>query len=78
MKEAAIEARDYERKISRERNAQALESLQKTMNVTRLSEAEEAKMRDAVKRVVDKYVKSVGEKVVAEFRSEIDKVRIKK
>jgi len=78
LTEAAIEARDYERRISRERNAQALEKLKATMRVTELSTAEDAKMREAVGPVIDKYTKLVGEGLVAEVRAELVKTRSKK
>jgi TRAP-type C4-dicarboxylate transport system substrate-binding protein len=78
LTEAAIEARDYERKISRERNAQALEKLKKTMRVTELSSADEAKMREAVKPVTDKYTKIIGEALIADVRAELVKARNKK
>ena len=78
LTEAAVEACDYERKISRERNAQALEKLKKTMRVTELSSADEAKMREAVKPVTDKYTKIIGEALVADVRAELVKARNKK
>jgi TRAP-type transport system periplasmic protein len=78
LTDAAIEARDYERKISRERNAQALDKLKKTMRVTELSAAEDAKMREAVKPIIDKYTKVVGESLIADVRAELIKARNKK
>ena len=78
LTEAANEARDYERKISRERNAQALEKLKTTMRVTELSSSEDAKMRQAVKSVIDKYTKIVGEGMVADVTAEVGKARNKK
>ena len=78
LREAAVEARDFERRISRERNAQALDQLKKTMHVSELSPVEDARMREAVKPVVDKYSKVVGGTFVAEFRTELTRVRGKK
>jgi TRAP-type transport system periplasmic protein len=78
LQEAAVQARDFERRISRERNAQALESLSKTMSVTKLTAAESAKMQGAVRPVIEKYTKIVGERLTAEFRDEIAKTRSKK
>src|SRR5262249_6754965 len=75
---AAVEARDYERKISRERNAQALERLRKTMQVTEPTAADQARMRDAVKPVIDKYTKQVGEGLVADARNELGRLRAAK
>lgn len=78
LSEAAVEARDYERKLSRERNGEALESLKKTMRITELAPAEDAKMREAVKPVIGKYSKVVGEPWVSELKAELAKARSKK
>ena len=78
LQEAAIEARDYERKLSRERNAQALDKLNTTMRVTELSSAEDAKMRQAVRPIIDKYAKIVGEGIVNDVTAELSKARNKK
>jgi tripartite ATP-independent transporter DctP family solute receptor len=77
LQEAANEARDFERKVSREKNAQALVELKKTMEITELPPAEIAKMREAVKPVIDKHAKTVGEDLVKEVNAEIAKVRQK-
>ena len=78
LQEAANEARDFERKVSREKNAQALETLKKTMQVTELPPAEIEKMRVKVKPVIDKYSKVVGEDLVKEVNAELAKVRAAK
>jgi TRAP-type C4-dicarboxylate transport system substrate-binding protein len=78
LRQAASEARDFERNISREKNRQALEKLTKTMRVAELGPVEEAKMREAVKPVIDKYTKIVGERLVGDFGTELAKVRSKK
>ncbi len=78
LQQAAVEARDFERKISRERNAQALERLRKTMRVTELSAAEDARMREAVQPVIEKYTGIVGASFTSEFMAELAKVRSKR
>jgi tripartite ATP-independent transporter DctP family solute receptor len=78
LQEAAIEARDFERKVSRQKNAEALETLKKKLQVTELPPAEIEKMRQLTKPVVDKHSKVVGEELVKEVYAEIDKVRGKK
>ncbi len=78
LQEAANEARDFERKVSREKNAQALEMLKKTMQITELPPAEIEKMRVKVKPVIDKYSKVVGEDLVKEVNAELAKVRAAK
>jgi TRAP-type transport system periplasmic protein len=77
LQEAAIEARDFERKVSREKNAQALETLKKTMQITELPPAEIEKMRQMTKPVIDKHAKLVGEDIVKEVYAELEKVRRK-
>jgi tripartite ATP-independent transporter DctP family solute receptor len=78
LQEASNEARDFERKVSREKNAQALETLKKTMQITELPPAELDKMRAKTKPVVDKYTSQVGADLVKEVYAELEKVRAKK
>ena len=75
LQAAANEARDFERKVSREKNAQALVELKKTMEIVELPPAEIEKMRAAVKPVIDKHAKLVGEDIVKDVNAEIAKVR---
>jgi len=75
LQEAAAEARDFERRIARERNAQSLEKLRKTMQVAEMSASEAARMRDAVKPVTAKYARLVGEAFASEFTAEVARVR---
>jgi tripartite ATP-independent transporter DctP family solute receptor len=78
LQEAANEARDFERKVSREKNAQALETLKKTMQIVELSPQEIEKMRQKVQPVIAKHSKLVGEDIVKEVNAEVAKVRGKK
>jgi TRAP-type transport system periplasmic protein len=75
VQEAADEARDYQRKISLERNAKGLEELKKLMTVNALPPAELARMADKAKPVVAKYTLIVGEPLVKEMNAEVAKVR---
>lgn len=75
FQEAANEARDYERKVSREKNAQALDFLKTHMQVSELPPQEIAKMREKVKPVIEKYSKEVGESLLKEVYAEIAQVR---
>src|SRR5215213_4665945 len=60
--DAAVEARDFERKTIRAYDTQALEELKaKGMQVTTLSEEEIAKLRDKTKPVWTKFTKEFGE-----------------
>jgi tripartite ATP-independent transporter DctP family solute receptor len=75
LQDAANDARDFERKLSKEKNAQALEKLKKTMQLSVLSPQETEKMRQAVKPVVQKYTKVVGEELVAETNAALARLR---
>jgi tripartite ATP-independent transporter DctP family solute receptor len=78
LQNAANDARDFERKLSKERNAQALEKLQKTMLLSALPPQETEKMRQAVRPVIQKYTKVVGEGLVNETNAALSKLRGKK
>jgi tripartite ATP-independent transporter DctP family solute receptor len=76
VQEAADEAEAYQRKLSREQAAKALEDLTKAgMKVNEIAPQEMARIRDKVKPVIDKYAKEVGEPLVAEVNAEIAKKR---
>lgn len=79
LQDACIEARDYERKVTREANAKVLKELQaKGMAFNEIPPAELAKMREKAKPVVDKYTKDVGDDLVKQTYAEIEKVRTQK
>jgi tripartite ATP-independent transporter DctP family solute receptor len=66
LMDAAAEAGAYERKVSREANEKAAESLKsKGMQVNTVAPAEVARMREKVAAVNAKYVKDGGEKLAA-------------
>jgi len=74
--DAANEAKPYERNVSREADAKALDSVKsKGMTVTEFPPQEIARMREKVKPVTDKYTKEAGEALVKELYAEIEKVR---
>lgn len=75
MQDAAIEARDFERKVSREKDAQALEFLKKQLQVNELPASEIARAREKVKPVIDKYTKEVGEDLMKDVYAELAKLR---
>lgn len=72
---AAKEATAYQREFSREASGKALAELKKTMTVTEIAPTEMAKIRAAVKPVVDKYTADVGPALVKQLYAEIDKAR---
>jgi tripartite ATP-independent transporter DctP family solute receptor len=78
LQDAANDARDFERKLSKEKNAQALEKLNRTMQVSAMSPQEAEKMRQAVKPVIKKYTKAVGEELVNEINAALANLRGKK
>ncbi len=79
IQDAANEAGAYERKVSREANDRAADSLKaKGMLINTVAPAEVARMRDKVKAVNDKYVKEGGESLANEINGEIAKVRAKR
>jgi tripartite ATP-independent transporter DctP family solute receptor len=73
---AATEARDYQRKVSRELDAKAIADIKATgMEVSELSAEETQKLRDAVKPVIDKFTTEIGADTVGALFKELDTVR---
>ncbi|WEX89854.1 TRAP transporter substrate-binding protein [Sinorhizobium garamanticum] len=76
LQQAAVEARDFQRKVSREQDAAALEEIRKTgMEVSELSPEETQKLRDAVKPMIDKFSADIGQETVQALFKEISAVR---
>ncbi len=76
LQDAAIEAGKYQRKVSRDQAASTVEELKKAgMQVTELSAAEQARMRDKMKPVIAKHAATVGEATVNELMAELAKAR---
>ena len=76
LREAALEARDYERKLSREAAQKALEELKaKGMQVNEIAPGEIARMREMVRPVYDKFTAAYDPAVVKAFRAELDRIR---
>ena len=76
--EAANEAKEEERRISQAKEAQAIDGLQKAMQVNTVSPAEVARMRQKVQPVVDKFAKEVGEPVMQQVTAELARLRAAK
>jgi TRAP-type transport system periplasmic protein len=77
--DAVTEARDYERQISRERNASGIAELKaKGMVVNELPAAELAKMKEKAKPVVEKHTKLIGEPLVKELYAAVEKAHAQK
>jgi TRAP-type transport system periplasmic protein len=77
--DAVTEARDYERQISRERNASGIAELKaKGMVINELPAAELAKMKEKAKPVVEKHTKLIGEPLVKELYAAVEKAHTQK
>ena len=73
---AATEARDYQRKVSREVDAKAIADIKATgMEVNELSPEETQKLRDAVKPLIDKFGAEIGPDTVSALFKELDTIR---
>ena len=75
LQDAAVEAAAYQRQVNRDKAAGDLEALKKAgMQVTELSVAEQAKLREKLKPVIDKHGAAIAA-TVAEMQAELAKVR---
>ncbi|TCV65518.1 tripartite ATP-independent transporter DctP family solute receptor [Neorhizobium sp. R1-B] len=78
LQSAATEARDFQRKVSREADAKAVAEIkEKGMQVDELSAAETQKLRDAVKPLIDKFSADIGADTVSLLFRELEAVRKK-
>lgn len=74
--DAAIEAGKFQRQAARDAAGATLDALKKAgMQVTELSPAETAKLREKMKPVIAKYSSGVGESTVNELTAELAKLR---
>jgi TRAP-type transport system periplasmic protein len=75
VQEAAVEATNYQRTVSREASAKAVGELKaKGMIHNEIAPAEMARMRAAVKPVHDKFAASYDPAVMTLFKSELERV----
>jgi len=75
LSEAANEVKPYQRQVSREMDAKAVETLKgKGMAINEVSEQERARMRERLQPVVDKHKQAVGE-LAGEMTAAIEKIR---
>jgi tripartite ATP-independent transporter DctP family solute receptor len=75
LQDAASEAAQFQRKVNRDAAATQLADLKKAgMQVTELSAAEQAKLRDEFKPVIDKHGAAIAA-TVAELQAELAKLR---
>ncbi len=75
IQDAAIEAQNYQRVVSREVSSKAVAELKaKGMLFNEISASEQARMRSAVKPVHEKFAASYDPAVVKLFKSELERV----
>jgi tripartite ATP-independent transporter DctP family solute receptor len=75
LQDAAAEASKFQRQLNRDKAAGDLAELKKAgMQVTEFSAAEQAKLRDKLKPVIDKHGATIGT-TVAELQAELAKAR---
>ncbi|MGH6762675.1 MAG: TRAP transporter substrate-binding protein [Phyllobacterium sp.] len=76
LQSAATEARDYQRKVSREADAKAIDEIKATgMEVIELSPEETQKLRDAVKPLIEKFSVEIGPETVEQLFKELAAAR---
>jgi tripartite ATP-independent transporter DctP family solute receptor len=75
LTDAANEVKGYERQVSRELDAKALDTLKsRGMVITEVSAQERARMRDKLKPVIDKHRQTTGE-LGKEMTAEVQRIR---
>ena len=76
LADAGVEASKYQRQVSRDAASTALENLKKNgMQVTELSPAELARLREKMKPVIAKHSEVVGAETVSALQGELAKLR---
>ena len=76
LKDAAVEAAVWQRKVARDEAAKVLDAAKKAgMTIHQLTAADVAALREVAKPVIAKHSKSVGEDFVNEVNAEIAKLR---
>lgn len=75
IQDAVTESQDYQRKFARSEDDKALAKLQKSMKVNTVEPAEQARIREKIKPVFDKYAKDVGEPTIKEITAALAKMR---
>nr|WP_106780498.1 TRAP transporter substrate-binding protein [Lysinibacillus timonensis] len=75
VKNAAIEAGEHNRKLSRETAVSSLEELKSLMEYNKIEGAELEAFKAAVQPVIEQYKATIGEDFVNEFLAEIEKAQ---
>lgn len=78
LQAAAIEARDFQRRLNRTENASALTALKdKGMQITEISRSDAERIRTRLRDVLDKYNRDIGGASVLEMYVELSRLRTK-
>ena len=76
LQEATLEARDYQRAVSREQGGKAVEELKaEGMEVSELPADEVAKFREKAKPVADKYAAQIDPTLVQQLQGQLAELR---
>ena len=75
LREAALEARDYQRKVSVASEQKAVNELKKAgLNYNEVAPAEQERMRQAVQPAIDRFIRTYDPKIQELYRTEIARV----
>ncbi|HWO97355.1 MAG TPA: TRAP transporter substrate-binding protein [Bacillus sp. (in: firmicutes)] len=78
MREAALEAGEYQRELNKRENEKALKNLKEEgMKINEVKPEEIEKMKEMIQPVTDKYSQKFGADLVREMMTEVEKVRNK-
>jgi len=76
LQESAVEARAYQREVSRKASRAALDELkQKGMEMNTLEKEQLVRMREITQPVIDKFAASYDQELVKAFYAEVEKIR---
>lgn len=75
VREAADEARQFERQAVQRKEGESIEALKKSMQVNEVGTAEIKRLRDKVQAVNDKFGREVGEPLVQQVQAELARLR---
>jgi TRAP-type C4-dicarboxylate transport system substrate-binding protein len=75
IREAADEAKAEERKLLQAQEAEGVDRLRKAMQVNELGRPELARIREAVRPVVERFNGEVGESLAKEVSAELARLR---
>ncbi|GHC83535.1 ABC transporter substrate-binding protein [Pseudorhodoferax aquiterrae] len=75
IREAADEARQFERQAVQRKEGESIDALRKSMQVNEVGAAEIKRLREKVQAVTDKFGREVGESLVQEVHAELARLR---